>query len=83
MVSLEPFWYFSGQKIDPSNCVFFVCLTFSPKIICHLDGFGKGAAIVWFIWKVKASDTDFSSPNETNYFFLITQNLWAFYSHPL
>ena len=27
---------------------FFVCLTFSPKrylFICHLDGFGKGAAI--------------------------------------
>ena len=56
MVSLEPFWYFSGQKIDPSNCVFFVCLTFSPErylFICHLDDFGKGAAIFGLFGMIK------------------------------
>ena len=56
MVSLEPFWYFSGQKIDPSNCFFFVCLTFSPKrylFICHLDDFGKGAAIFGLFGMIK------------------------------
>ena len=71
----------SPAKKSIQVIVFFFCVSdFFPKKISIYMSSGWFWQRGSYIWNVKASDSDFSSPNETSYFFLITQNFWAFYT---